>query len=58
MTPAKKCKELGINGLKELSELSGVSYQTLSNWAKDKPKLFNIILKGVYFEKTLNYFIK
>ena len=46
MTPSQRCKALGFN-LKKVSELSGVSPQTLSNWHKDKPELFKVVLAGV-----------
>lgn len=58
MNQNKQCKAIGLKGLGELSDITGVSHQTLSNWCRDKPKLFNIVLKGAYFEKSLNYFKK
>lgn len=45
-TPSQQAKASGLSGIKHLSELTGVSYQTLSNWSKDKPRLFNIVLLG------------
>ena len=56
MNQNEKCKATGLKGLGELSEITGVSHQTLSNWHKDKPKLFEIVLKGAVFEKTLKLF--
>jgi len=53
MKPSETCKAAGLKSLAELSELSGESVQTLNNWYKKKPRLFEIILKGVLFEKTM-----
>ncbi len=57
-TPAKRCKEIGLNGLKEVIEATGQSQQCLDNWFKNKPELFEIIIKGVLFEKNINIFVK
>lgn len=46
MTPAQQAKAAGLKSLLEVSELTGVSIQTLSNWAKNKPKLFSVVLAG------------
>lgn len=58
MTTAKQCKEIGLSGLKEVAEATNQSPQTLDNWAKDKPELFDIILKGVVFDKNIKLFDK
>ena len=34
MKPFEVCKKVGLSGLDELSEYSGVSVQTLNNWFK------------------------
>jgi len=46
MTPSQQVKSVGLKSLTQVSELTGVSLQTLSNWYKDKPKLFNVVIEG------------
>lgn len=46
MTPSQQAKAAGLKSLLQVSELTGVSIQTLSNWAKNKPKLFRAVLLG------------
>jgi len=46
MTPAQQAKEAGLQSLASVSDLTGVSYQTLSNWHRHKPELFRIVLLG------------
>ena len=46
MTPSQKAKAAGLKSLLQVSELTGVSIQTLSNWAKNKPGLFQVVLMG------------
>ncbi len=46
MTASKKAKELGLKNLKQVSELTGQSLQTLTNWFNDKPELFEVVLLG------------
>jgi len=53
MKPSEVCKSSGLKSLAELSELSGESVQTLNNWYKGEPRRFEIVLKGVMFEKTV-----
>jgi hypothetical protein len=45
-TPSKQAKELGLKSLTQVSELTGQSLQTLTNWFNDKPELFNVVLIG------------
>jgi hypothetical protein len=59
MKPSDKCKAAGLaKGLAELSEITGVSEQTLNNWSKSKkrPKLFNIVINGAVAEKKIRQF--
>ncbi len=44
MKPSEKCKAEGLKSLVELSELIGESVQTLNNWYKHKPKVFDAVL--------------
>ena len=46
MTPSQQAKAAGLKSLLQVSELTGVSIQTLSNWAKNKPKLFRVVILG------------
>lgn len=46
MRPSEICKSAGFK-LVDLSKATGVSTQTLTNWSKDKPDLFRIIVAGV-----------
>lgn len=46
MTPAEQAKADGLKSLSQVSEMTGQSLQTLSNWAKNKPELFKIVLLG------------
>ncbi|MGB1292276.1 MAG: hypothetical protein ACPG5Z_09070 [Pseudoalteromonas sp.] len=46
MTPSKQAKELGLKSLTQVSQLTGQSLQTLSNWFYDKPELFEVVLLG------------
>ena len=44
MKPSEKCKAEGLKSLVELSEIIGESVQTLNNWYKHKPKVFDAVL--------------
>ena len=46
MTASKQAKELGLKSLTQVSELTGQSLQTLTNWFHDKPELFEVVLLG------------
>ena len=46
MTPAQQAKAEGLKSLSQVSEMTGVSLQTLTNWAKNKPQLFKVVLAG------------
>lgn len=45
-SPSERCKELSIT-LAHVSRVSGTSVQTLINWHKNKPWLFDVVLAGV-----------
>lgn len=52
MTPSEQAKILGLDSLAELVRLSMVSEQTLINWHKNKPRLFECVCLGaVAFKK-------
>ena len=46
MTPSQQAKAEGLKSLSQVSEMTGQSLQTLSNWSKNKPELFKIVLLG------------
>jgi len=46
VTPSQQVKAAGLKSLSQVSEITGVSAQTLSNWVKDKPVLFEVVLLG------------
>ena len=46
MTASKQAKKLGLKSLTQVSELTGQSLQTLINWHKNKPELFDVVLLG------------
>ncbi len=52
MTPSKTAKAYGLKSLTEVSGLTGVSLETLTNWHRNKPKLFHIVLAGCLSEKN------
>ncbi len=51
-SPSAKAKAVGLKNLKQVSNMTGVSEQTLINWCNstgtrsDKTELFNIVLLG------------
>ncbi len=46
MTPSQTAKALGCKSLSQVSQITGVSLQTLGNWHKDKPELFKVVCIG------------
>lgn len=45
-TTSQKAKSAGLKNLAEITRLTGVSPQTLNNWAVQKPQLFEVVLAG------------
>lgn len=45
-TAGKTAKYHGLNGLKEMTELTGQSAETLRNWFINKPLLFQVVVAG------------
>lgn len=56
MKPSEKCKLAGLRSLAELSEISCESVQTLNNWHKYKPRVFDLVLRGAVMEKLSRVF--
>jgi len=52
MKTAEKTKAAGLLNLKELSELTGQTPDTLRRWDKNKPELFQIVLDGAVKKKA------
>lgn len=46
MTASQQAKAAGLKSLTQVSEMTGASLQTLTNWAKNKPDLFKTVLAG------------
>jgi len=46
MTPSQQAKAAGLKNLTQVSVTTGVSLNTLTNWHRDKPELFRIVLLG------------
>lgn len=46
MSASKQAKEAGLTSLAHVSQMTGTSVQTLTNWHHNKPKLFKIVLTG------------
>jgi len=44
MKTSEKAKAVGLKSLNEMAELEGQTAQTLSNWDKNKPELFQAAL--------------
>ena len=56
MKPSEKCKAAGLKSLAELAEITGESVQTLNNWSKNKPRVFDLVLRGSAMEKLSRVF--
>jgi hypothetical protein len=46
LSPSRQAKAAGLKNLTQVSELTGTSLNTLTNWHRDKPKLFAVVLSG------------
>lgn len=51
MTPSQLAKSSGLKSLTEVSQLTGVSLQTLTNWHRYKPDLFTVVISGCMSKK-------
>ena len=51
MTPSEVCDTAGLKGLAELRRMTGQSDQTLINWSRNKPELFEIVVIGAAEKK-------
>lgn len=46
MTPSQVAKAAGLKSLSQVSRMTDVSLQTLTNWHRNKPKLFAVVIAG------------
>ncbi len=53
LTASQKVKAAGLKSLLQLSEMTGVSPQTLTNWYKDKPELFDVLIDGALVQQNI-----
>jgi len=58
MKPHEQCKKAGLSSLAELSEITKTSIQTLNNWFKNKPSLFEVVVLGSKKKKEIGIKIK
>lgn len=54
MTPSQQAKSVGLKSLTQVSHITGVSLNTLTNWHRDKPELFRIVLMGCLMQLKIN----
>lgn len=54
MTPSQQARSIGLKSLAQVTRATDTSKQTLQNWHKYKPRLFNIVLIGVKSEQVNN----
>ena len=57
MTASQQAKEAGMKSLAQVSEITGISFQTLNNWHKKRPELYAVILLGCK-QKATDRFIE
>ncbi len=46
MTPSQQAKAAGLKNLAAVTQITGVSPQTLTNWHRHKPELFKVVIAG------------
>ena len=47
---SQQAKSVGLKSLTQVSKITGVSLNTLTNWHRDKPELYRIVLLGCVSE--------
>jgi hypothetical protein len=52
MKPSEKIKALGFGSLQEAASAAGETRLNLTRWAESYPRRFELILKGLMFEKV------
>ena len=51
MTASQQAKAAGLKSLAEVSRITGQSIETLNNWSRNKPDLFEVVLLGAKAKK-------
>lgn len=46
MTPTQYIQQRGLHNLAQVTALTGISRQTLSNWYHNRKRLFDIVVTG------------
>ncbi len=46
MTASQQAKQAGLKSLAEVTRMTGQSKETLSNWSRNKPELFHVVIQG------------
>ena len=55
MSARQECKDVGLYGLTELSEITGKPRKTLYSWYKNQYKLFLVALIGAVVQKNFDH---
>ena len=58
MKPSEKAKAVGFKSLQEVVVGSGENKMNLIRWSKDYPRRFELILKGLMFERMSDQIIE
>ncbi len=45
-TASQQAKQAGLKSLAEVTRMTGQSKETLSNWSRNKPELFHVVIQG------------
>ena len=54
MKPSEQVKVLGLQSLTQVAIDTNESMQNLINWSEKYPRRFELIMKGLMFEKMVN----
>ena len=54
MKPSEKAKAVGFKSLNEVADGSGENKMNLIRWSEAYPRRFELILKGLMFERMSN----
>lgn len=58
MKPSEKAKAVGFKSLNEVAYGSGEPRKNLIRWSEDYPRRFELILKGLMFERVSDQIIE
>ena len=53
-TPSQQAKDAGLKNLTQVKDITGVGLTTLTNWHRDKPDLFKLVIAGCILLKLKN----